>query len=203
MDLPKNPPPDPGPGVQPGNPVNVELPRKPGRPPGSGKHYTKAELAARGGTNQPPPKTGANRTEPPVEIDADLVADCIVNLYEIGDDVWVRFIFKAAQGRIPKERVSQFQAELNGIKFNERDRVAVKKAVAALVRKYKFLQLWGPELVLFIHFAQYNYRMYSFARAMAALPLLSGSPVPKKEETPNGTDEARDSKQGETPPVRR
>lgn len=154
--------------------------RGPGRPPGSkngesaasGKHYTKAEIAARRGQNDP-------------ELDPALIGDLFVSLSEITDDMFVLAILTRARQKLTPEIYPKFKEEMEKIRLGDKDKNMIRGGGIALAKKYTFLLRWGPEVILIVCAVQYLARMGNAFRRINSLPDLKVSPKPP-ETAPTG-----------------
>jgi|SRR6478736_367296 len=163
----KNPPANPGdkPGGEAGRPVSIPQAEKPkvGRPPGaatgSGKHYSKAEAAARADKGS-------------ADFDPAIIGDLFVSCAEIGDDVFCLAIVAKARAKLPPEIYAKFSEELKTVRLGERDKNMIRSGATALAKKYTFLLRWGPEFVLLVVGIQYTARMANLYRHLHALPDL-------------------------------
>lgn len=144
-----------------------------GRPPGS--------------KNQPKPAVGAKTGKPDETLDPAVIGDLFVSLAEIGDDLFVLAILARAKSKLSPEIFPKFGEEMSRIRLQEKDKNLIRTGAIALAKKYTFLLVWGPELILLICFVQYSARMGNTFRKINALPDYAspGKPVKQSAESAN------------------
>jgi len=135
-----------------------------GRPPGS--------------TTKPKPASVEKPGEVVAQLDPGLIGDLFVNLAEIGDDVFLLVILNRAKTKLNPDNFTKFRAEMETIRLRGTDKKLIHDAGVALARKYTFLLVWGPEIILLVCAVQYAARMGNVLRKVNALPdLPKASPV--------------------------
>jgi len=105
--------------------------------------------------------------------DPRLVAQLLVSICEIGDDMAVLVICAKAKPRLTKENFAEFRQSLQDIRLGNKDKQLIFQSGEVLARKYPFLGEWGPELMLLACFVQYSARMGNALRQISALPILA------------------------------
>lgn len=72
---------------------------------------------------------------------------------------------------------------MESIRLGNKDKKMIREAGIALAKKYPFLLVWGPEVILLVCSVQYLARMGAAFRRIDALPDLK-APEKKVAETP-------------------
>lgn len=131
--------------------------RGPGRPKGS--------------TNKNPDAGGSSkRSEADTSADAEFLADALVTIFEIGDEILQRRLLEKIRQVVP-EKAEEFRTLQNQVRLNEKDTALIRKCVARIAAKYALLAKFAPEILLLGVFAQYGFRqirMIKFVEEMAA-----------------------------------
>lgn len=129
------------------------------------------------------------------DADAEFVADAIVTIWEIGDEILAMALLRRIQAAVP-DKVREFQLLQQDVRFGEKDKTLVRKSVIRLAQRHPVIVRWAPELMLGVTIAQYGLRqarLFSFvSKIEAAAKERPGRPVhpvvngeaPKMETVP-------------------